>query len=188
MSLALTSQCTSHEAVNVMREGVKQMELRMIPHSSAKGFTLLESLIALVIFSVALLALAGMYAKTLSMSHSTYLRALASIQAMDLEERIRVNPRADMNDYVFACAGPNVAASSPFPISGDPATLAGQDQQDWCALTKNVFGNLYLAAEVAVDASSPVDYLISIEWSERSIQEDNSVSVTGEQFIYTVRK
>lgn len=174
--------------VNVMRKGIKQMELKKIPHTRAKGFTLLESLIALVIFSVALLALAGMYAKTLSMSHSTYLRALASIQAMDLEERIRVNPRADMDDYIFACSAPGIAASSPFPMTGDPATLAGLDQQDWCSLTKNVFGNLYVAAEVEVNASSPADYSITIEWSERSIQEDNTVIVESEEFTYTVRK
>lgn len=153
--------------------------------SGSGGFTLLESLIALVIFSVALLALAGMYAKTLSMSHSTYLRALASIQAMDIEERIRANPNADATDYEFTCAGNE---TSPGSIGGSPSVLAGHDRQDWCALTANMFGSLLQTAEVDLVSSSPVDYEISLTWLERSIQSSNDVSVEAETFTYTVRK
>jgi len=157
------------------------------------GFTLLESMIALVIFSVALLALAGMYMKTLSLSHSSYLRALASIQAMDLEERIRANPNATAGNYAFNCGGNTAAdaigladpAGFPGAYGGGPANLAADDAADWCGHTHAVFGGLLQTATVA---AAGTDLTISIQWNERAIAADNDVSVASSTFTYTVRK
>ncbi|MDZ7810693.1 MAG: type IV pilus modification protein PilV [Arhodomonas sp.] len=63
-----------------------------------KGFTLIEVLIAVVVLSVGLLGVLALQVNTLAFSHSAYLTSVASVQAMDLEERIRVNPEAMKDD------------------------------------------------------------------------------------------
>lgn len=161
------------------------MDLYNARSNQQAGFSLLEALIALVVFSIALLGLAAMYTKTLSVSHSTYLRALASIQAMDLEERIRANPAADDADYDFTCTLTEVAPGS---VGGTPSNLASDDAQDWCANTRTMFGSLMQTADVSASASAPVDYTITLTWLERSIEQDNEQSVVSQSFTYTVRK
>ena len=55
------------------------------------GFTLLEVLIALVIFSFGLLALAALMAKGLQYNTSALHRSYASAQAYDIADRMRAN-------------------------------------------------------------------------------------------------
>jgi len=57
----------------------------------ANGFTLLEVLIALVIFSFGLLALAALMAKGLQYNTSALHRSYASTQAYDIADRMRAN-------------------------------------------------------------------------------------------------
>ena len=57
----------------------------------ANGFTLLEVLIALVIFSFGLLALAALMAKGLQYNTSALHRSYASMQAYDMADRMRAN-------------------------------------------------------------------------------------------------
>ena len=48
---------------------------------SARGFTLLETMIALVIFSIGLLGLAGLQATSIKFNQSAYLRTQATFLA-----------------------------------------------------------------------------------------------------------
>lgn len=66
-----------------------------------EGATLLEALIALLIFSFALLGIAGMQLSSMKATQSSGFRAVASEQATFIAERIRANPLA-VNDYVTA--------------------------------------------------------------------------------------
>lgn len=153
------------------------MELKRLHLKSSAGFSLLESMIALVVFSIALLGLAAMYSKTLSISHSSYLRTLATIQAMDLEERIRANPRAPDSDYAFDCGAP--AATDP---------QASVDVQAWCNNTDAVFGGLLLQAAVTQGVGPLVDYTIRLEWSERALGHENRQNIVPQTFTYMVRR
>ena len=58
---------------------------------NSRGFTLLEVLIALVIFSFGLLALAALMAKGLQYNTSALHRSYASSQAYDMADRMRAN-------------------------------------------------------------------------------------------------
>lgn len=146
------------------------------------GFSLLEAMIALVIFSVALLGLAKMYTQMMSMSHSAYFRTLATIQANDLEERIRANPEG-VDDYAIAsCENENSDSS-----------LAEQDRKEWCENTASLFGaaSFYPAnTKVVTDVD---DYVITIAWKERGLKDDadgKGVMQDFEdvEFVYRVRK
>lgn len=58
------------------------------------GFTLIEVMVALVIFSIGLLGLAGLQAQSLRFNHGAYLRTQASYHAYDILDRMRANREA----------------------------------------------------------------------------------------------
>lgn len=65
-----------------------------------QGFTLLEVMVALLIFSVGLLGLAGMQMAGMQSNHGAMLRTLAIQQAYDMADRIRSN-RAGFNSGLY---------------------------------------------------------------------------------------
>ncbi len=84
------------------------------------GFTLLEVMIALVIFSFGLLALAALMAKGLQYNTSALHRSYASSQAYDMADRMRANRLGiDAGNYdSVSGAGPIPAvlpAAAPLP-------------------------------------------------------------------------
>lgn len=65
-----------------------------------RGFTLLEVLIALLVFSLGLLGLAGLLIVSVKTNHSAYLRTQASFLAQSMADRMRANmPRVWTQDY-----------------------------------------------------------------------------------------
>lgn len=67
-----------------------------------QGFSLLEVMIALLIFSVGLLGLAGMQMGGLQSNHSAMMRTIATLQSYDMAERLRSNR---MGNYAAPNAG-----------------------------------------------------------------------------------
>ena len=61
--------------------------------NSVGGFTLVEVLIALVIMSVGMLGIAGLYVHTMQAGRTSILRHHAVTLAGDIADRIRANPR-----------------------------------------------------------------------------------------------
>jgi len=59
---------------------------------TARGFTLIEVLVALVIFAIGLLGLAGLQSQSLKFNYSAFLRTQASFLAYDILDRMRANP------------------------------------------------------------------------------------------------
>ncbi len=55
------------------------------------GFTLLEVLIALLVFSFGLLGMAGLLAVSVQTNHSAYLRTQATFLAQGMADRMRAN-------------------------------------------------------------------------------------------------
>ncbi|MGH8041084.1 MAG: type IV pilus modification protein PilV [Rudaea sp.] len=56
-----------------------------------QGFTLLEVLIALLVFSLGLLGMAGLLAVSVQTNHSAYLRTQATFLAQGMADRMRAN-------------------------------------------------------------------------------------------------
>ena len=66
----------------------------------SSGFTLLEVLIALLVFSLGLLGMAGLLMVAVKTNHSAYLRTQASFLAQSMADRMRANtPRVWTGDY-----------------------------------------------------------------------------------------
>jgi type IV pilus assembly protein PilV len=60
--------------------------------ANSKGFTLLEVLIALMIFTLGLLGLAGLLTVSIKTNHGAYLRTQATFLAQGMADRMRANP------------------------------------------------------------------------------------------------
>jgi len=69
-------------------------------NSQSRGFTILEVLIALLVFSLGLLGMAGLLVISVKTNHSAYLRTQASFMAQSMGDRMRANlPRVWTGDY-----------------------------------------------------------------------------------------
>ena len=107
---------------------------RVVRHfgASSAGFSLLEVLIAVVVFSIGLLGAAMLATSSVKNSHNAYLRSQASLLADSMVERMRANPAGVWSgDYAGTLASggslPSCGAGS--PGSGcQPADVAGRDR------------------------------------------------------------
>ncbi len=96
--------------------------------SAEKGFTLLEVLIAVLVFSFGLLGIAGMMTISVKSNHNGYLRSQASFLAENMMDRMRANPTALWNDwYAGTAAQGALNCNSPC----DYQALAAYDMQAW---------------------------------------------------------
>lgn len=105
--------------------------------SSHAGFTLLEVLIAMVVFSFGLLGWAGLQLAALEGSRSAELRTIAMLQAQDLADRMRANMSAvSKGDYAAGVREERGCRAVYFDHVGDPGActpsqLAQDDLLDW---------------------------------------------------------
>lgn len=129
--------------------------------NAAGGFTLVEVLIALVIMSVGMLGIAGLYVHSMQAARTSLFRHQAVTLAGDVADRIRANPRAG--------AGYMVAGQDNSCISGGidctPAEMAQSDILDW----QTQAGDTLPAGTVAIlfnNAVAPSTYRIRVTWNE----------------------
>lgn len=105
-------------------------------NTQAKGFTLLEVMVALVVLSVGLLGLAALQTATVRFNQNAYLRSQATNFAYDLADRMRANREAAIaGAYDAAYAGTPPACTD--AVGG--GTVAQKDLAGWrialtCAL------------------------------------------------------
>lgn len=95
-----------------------------------RGFTLLEVLIAVLVFSLGLLGVAALMVLSVRTNHSAYLRTQASFLAQSMADRIRSNVgwTKDYNgDYDESTAGIGTCTSS----TCSPSALVARDKQIW---------------------------------------------------------
>ena len=139
---------------------VKVNPLRNL-RNAANGFTLVEVLIALVIMSVGMLGIAGLYVHSMQAARTSLFRHQAVTLAGDVADRIRANPRAG--------AGYMVAGQDNSCIDGGvdctPAEMAQSDILDWQTQARDTLP----AGAVAIlfnNAVAPSTYRIRVTWNE----------------------
>ena len=126
-----------------------------------KGFSLIEVLIAMVIMSVGMLGIAGMFVRSMQAGRTSMFQHHAVTLAGDVADRIRANPRATIA-YMGVGANNNCVDGG---IDCNPGELAANDiflwDQQAAATLPNGAVNVQFNGGV-----TPPTYQIQVSWNE----------------------
>jgi type IV pilus assembly protein PilV len=103
----------------------------MYRHHRSRGFTLIEVMIALLIFSLGLMGMAGLMVLSVKTNHSAYLRTQASFLAQSMADRMRANMGLINNyngTYSQSTASADPCASG---AACSPAQIVARDRALW---------------------------------------------------------
>lgn len=135
-----------------------------------RGFSLVEVLIALIIMSVGMLGIAGLYVQSMQAGRTSVFRHNAVILAGDVADRIRANPGAGA--AYAAAAGADNGCVSP-AADCDVAEMAAHDIFLWQAqalATLPPMGDGSQQVVVVFDnAVTPPTYQITVRWDEPNL-------------------
>jgi type IV pilus assembly protein PilV len=135
-----------------------------------RGFSLVEVLIALIIMSVGMLGIAGLYVQSMQAGRTSLFRHHAVTLAGDVADRIRANPRAGIA-YAGGGADNNCVAAG---IDCGEVEMASNDIFLWDQQATDSLpnGNVVITFD---DTVFPPSYTIAVGWDE-----------PGEQLGYTI--
>jgi len=137
-----------------MNKGLKQRR--------QTGFSLVEVLITLVIMSVGMLGIAGLYVQSMQAGRTSLFRHHAVTLAGDVADRIRANPTAAAAYTAPAGADNNCVLGG---VNCNPAQMAANDILLWRAQAASTLpgGDVTIIFNNAVN---PPTYQITVSWSE----------------------
>lgn len=107
--------------------------------SRQRGISLIEVLMAVLIFSVGLIGLAGLMVMATRSNHAAYLRTQVTFLAGNMADRMRANPMGLWNGAYNANGYPTATkqtCSKAAPCT--PAQVAVRDQYEWSQLLKTL--------------------------------------------------
>ncbi len=125
------------------------------------GFTLIEVLVALVVVSVGMLGVAGLYVHGMQAGRTAMFSHQAVVLAGDVADRIRANPRGGVA-YAGGGANNSCVASG---VDCNEIQMAEHDIFSWQQQAQDFLPNGNVNVQFNA-ASSPAEYTITIGWSE----------------------
>jgi type IV pilus assembly protein PilV len=130
------------------------VQVETIPVRSARGFTLVEALVALVVLSIGLLGVAALQITSLKMNHGSATRTQAVLLTYDIVDRMRANVTAALADAY----GVDTPTAS---------TVAGNDLIQWRQAIARTLpaGSILPAGSVKYDAATKL-FTVSIKWDD----------------------
>jgi type IV pilus assembly protein PilV len=132
---------------------------------TSRGFSLVETLVALVVLSVGLLGAAGLLLDSLRGHASALRRVEASSLVRDMADRIRANPRGGAH---YDTDSPAVAECGE-SIGCDSAQLAIADRAHFESASQALFPRNAVARvefAPAIGAATPARFHITLRWSD----------------------
>lgn len=143
----------------------------------ARGFTLVEALVALVVLSIGLLGIASLQLSSLRWNHGASMRSQATLLAYDIVDRMRVN-------QISANAGDYDVALGATKSSG---TVAGDDVIRWKASMSSTLpsGDGSVARTTV---GTTITYTITVQWDDTHAEkpQDSTVAST-DRLSFTLR-
>ncbi len=127
------------------------------------GFSLIEVLIALVIMSVGMLGIAGLYVEGMNAGRTSIFRHHAVTLASDVADRIRANPRAGPA-YAGDPGNNNCVLGN---VDCDPEEMAANDIDLWKIQADDMLPNGDVTVTYAGGVGVvPSTYTIVVSWDE----------------------
>ncbi len=174
----------------------------------SRGFTLLEVLVTVVIFSVGMLGIAGLQMTGMKQTHNSHLRAVATAQVLDMADRMRANLEGvEAGNYDYDQIQPNCPPAT--DCAANQCTAAQLAEYDVCEWTMETAAALPGgAARICLDDSpAPADattnwaasatwgcssagniYAVKIQWSERALDEDDQDTTAATDYRHFVMR
>jgi type IV pilus assembly protein PilV len=150
-----------------------------------RGVSIVEVLVALVIISVGMLGIAGLYLSSLQASRSANLRMQAVNLATDMADHIRANKRG-LSNYKATATQKGTAHDCTKAVCS-PKDMAENDIFVWkvaisAALPANANGTLTYTDVLVVDPKRPPPDIceILITWREAGSDVDSTYKTTVE--------
>ena len=128
---------------------------------SHSGFSLVEVLIALVVTSVGMLGIAGLYVESLQAGRTSSFRVNAVALASDVADRIRANPTAG-SDYQLVGGNNNCVLGN---VDCTPTQMAANDIDLWQTQADDTLPNGTVVITFD-DTVEPSTYTIDVSWDE----------------------
>ena len=158
-----------------------------------QGFTLIEVLVAVLVFSFGLIGIAGMMTVSVRNNHNGYLRSQANFLAENMMDRMRANPTALWNGTYDGVAADNGSVCT-LAAPCDYDDLATYDMESWARsisqFLPNGQGSINCDANSAlsgfISAASPPSIwfpappydgvcTVTVQWSEADQESSASV-------------
>lgn len=136
------------------------------------GFSLIEVLIALVIMSVGMLGIAGLYVESMQAGRTSIFRHNAVTLASDVADRIRANPTAGV-DYQGPGGNNNCVLGN---VDCTPAQMAANDIDLWRTQAAAMLpsGDVVITFD---DNVVPPTYQIDINWVEANDNQSYTILI-----------
>ncbi len=169
--------------------------------SHQKGVSLIEVLVAVLIFSIGLLGLAGLIVMSTRATHVGYTRTQATFLANSMAERMSANPAAVWSGGYNSASYPAAAQTAGCATAAaacSAAEVAVHDQQIWSAQLKAFLPNP--SASIACGDVTSVTYnpggnlaqrppyggncTMSISWTERGAGDQAHRSGATQTFAW----
>ncbi|MEM9404093.1 MAG: type IV pilus modification protein PilV, partial [Pseudomonadota bacterium] len=140
-----------------------------------RGFTLVEVLIALIVLSVGMLGIAGLYLHSIQAGRTSVFRHQAINLAGDIADRIRANPTAGVN---YQAAGKDNSCMTG-TVSCTPLQMAENDIDIWDDQASAALpGGQVAIAFTDNGTAGPDTYQITLSWTEAGQTPPPSYSIT----------
>ncbi len=149
---------------------MKLTDTRLRVHQD--GFSLVEVLIALVIMSVGMLGIAGLYVESMQAGRTSIFRHNAVTIASDVADRIRANPSAGVA-YEGIRGNNNCVLGN---VDCDPVQMAANDIDLW----KTQADGMLPEGDVTItydDTVTPPTYEIVISWVEAAEAQSYTILI-----------
>lgn len=129
---------------------------------SQRGFTLIESMVALLVLSIGLIGIAALHGQGLAASRTAVYRTHAINLSADMADRIRAN-------RIAGTAYNNASADNGCFSGGTdctPEELAEHDLDVWAARIAEELPGPGTGTVEADDSTDPITYTITVQWDE----------------------
>jgi type IV pilus assembly protein PilV len=139
----------------------------------SRGFSLVEVLIALIIMSVGMLGIAGLYVHSMQAGRTSLFRHHAVTLAGDIADRIRANPLGGAA-YEGGGANNNCVAGG---VNCTADEMAANDVFLWAEQADATLPDGEVAVEYD-DAAVPSTYEVTVTWKEAGYEVDPTYVIT----------